>query len=42
MSHIFNDNFLKINEEEIIDKIDVTGFFFENAIKEGYLNNIIM
>ena len=41
MSHIFNDNFLKINEEEIIDKIDVTGFFFENAIKEGYLNNII-
>ena len=42
MNYIFNDNFLKISDKEIINKIDNTGFFFfENAIKKEYLDNII-
>lgn len=41
MTNIFNSNFLEINEEEIISKIDTTGFFFfESAIKKEYLDQI--
>lgn len=41
MSNIFNSNFLEINEEDIINKINSNGFFFfESAIKKDFLQQI--
>ncbi len=43
MDNIFNKSFLEIKEEEIINKIENTGFFFfESAIKKEYLDQIII
>ena len=43
MSDIFNDNFLKLKEKDIIDEIENTGYFFlENAIKKDHLDQIIV
>lgn len=42
MNNIFNNSFLEIKEQDIINKIDNTGFFFfESAVKKDYLDQII-
>ncbi len=41
MSNIFNEKFLEIDDQNIINKIENTGFFFfEEAIKKEFLNQI--
>ena len=43
MKDIFNDNFLKLKEKDIIDEIENTGYFFlENAIRKDHLDQIIL
>ena len=41
IDNIFNNNFLNINEEEIINEINSNGFFFhESAIKKEFIEKI--